>query len=323
MNSEIKLKKVCIVGCGAISRIHAKQLRGKVDLYFVSRNMERALTLSKSYGGRGVYRNYEETLESDIDAVVLCTPPDLHAEAVKDALFARKHVLVEKPLCVSREELDSLVSVASTHSELSLVIAENYYYKPSLQFLQDIISDGLIGELEHIHVRKCFRQKSEGWKKEYGALLEGGIHFVALISALTQKSPRKITAKFPSLTLGINERRSQLELDYGNNLSARLEYAWDVDDRMYGLFQHSLIRGSKGHIVFESNGLYVRVKNSHKQFLKFPGFLDLMGYKAQMEDFLACIYRPGRLPKSGISQAQRDLNIVFTAYEQLEELRNE
>ena len=97
MDSEIKLKKVCIVGCGAISRIHAKQLRGKVDLYFVSRNMERALALSKSYGGRGVYRNYEETLESDIDAVVLCTPPDLHAEAVKDALFAKKHVLVESP----------------------------------------------------------------------------------------------------------------------------------------------------------------------------------------------------------------------------------
>tara|TARA_B100001250_G_C19817296_1_gene799364 strand:- start:1216 stop:2169 length:954 start_codon:yes stop_codon:yes gene_type:complete len=317
------LKKVCIVGCGSISRIHAKQLKKKVDLRFVSRNIERATALSNACGGSVVYSEYQEALDDDIDAVVLCTPPAVHADGVKAALSAGKNVLVEKPLCVSREELKSLISVAETYNHLSLVIAENYYYKPSLELMKTIIREGLIGDLERIHVRKCFSQKSEGWKKGCGALLEGGIHFLALISGLIERSPGQIIAEFPGLVSGECERRSHVELNYSGGLNVCLDYAWDVHDRMHGLFQHSVISGSKGKIIFESNGLYVRVKSSQEQSLKFPGFFDLMGYKAQTQDFLACISKPGRLPKSGISQAQRDLNIVFTAYEQLEELRNE
>ena len=324
MKNEIQSKKVCIVGCGAIARIHARQLRGKVDLRFVSRNIENASALSKASGGGVVYDQFAEALDDDIDAVVLCTPPALHAEGIKAALYAGKNVLVEKPLCVSKQELPSLVSAAEKYRNLSVVVAENYYYKPSLQLIKRLITDELIGDLERIDVRKCFSQKSQGWKSNYGALLEGGIHFVALISGLTDRSPEKVIAKFPSLLSGECERRSHLELHYSQSLKVCLDYAWDLPDRMRGLFQHSTIHGTRGKIIFESNGLYVLTRNSENNFfLKFPGFLDLMGYKAQTQDFLTCICEPGRLPKSGMLQAERDLNIVFTAYEQLEELRDE
>ena len=73
MKNEIQSKKVCIVGCGAIARIHARQLRGKVDLRFVSRNIENASALSKASGGGVVYDQFAEALDDDIDAVVLCT----------------------------------------------------------------------------------------------------------------------------------------------------------------------------------------------------------------------------------------------------------
>ncbi|MEE3234820.1 MAG: Gfo/Idh/MocA family oxidoreductase [Candidatus Latescibacterota bacterium] len=314
---------MCIVGCGAISRVHAKQLRRKVDLRFVSRNVEKASALSEAYGGGVVYNEYQDALADDIDAVVLCTPPAVHADGVKAALSAGKNVLVEKPLCISKAELESLVSVAETHRDLSVVVAENYYYKPSLLLMRKIIREGFIGDLERIHVRKCFTQQSEGWKNECGALLEGGIHFLALISGLTERAPEQVVAKFPSFVSGECERRSHIELNYSDGLNVCLDYAWDIPDRMHGLFQHSIVCGSKGEILFESNGLYVRIRNSKKRFLKFPGVFDLMGYKAQAQDFLACICQPGRTPKSGILQAQRDLNIVFSAYEQLEELRDE
>ena len=150
------------------------------------------------------------------------------------------------------------------------------------------------------------------------------LHFLALISGLTDRSPEKVIAKFPSFLSGECERRSHLELHYSQSLKVCLDYAWDLPDRMRGLFQHSTIHGTRGKIIFESNGLYVLTRNSENNFfLNFPGFLDLMGYKAQTQDFLTCICEPGRLPKSGILQAERDLNIVFTAYEQLEELRDE
>ena len=324
MKNEIQSKKVCIVGCGAIARIHARQLRGKVDLRFVSRNIENASALSKASGGGVVYDQFAEALDDDIDAVVLCTPPALHAEGIKAALYAGKNVLVEKPLCVSKQELPSLVSAAEKYRNLSVVVAENYYYKPSLQLIKRLITDELIGDLERIDVRKCFSQKSQGWKSNYGALLEGGIHFLAFISGLTNRSPEKVIAKFPSLLSGECERRSHLELYYSESLKVCLDYAWDLPDRMRGLFQHSTIHGTKGKIIFESNGLYVLMRNQkNKFFINFPGFLDLMGYKAQTQDFLTCICEPGRLPESGVLQAQRDLNIVFKAYEQLEELRDE
>lgn len=263
-------KKICIVGCGSIAQVHAKHLREKAELHFVSRRRESAEALCSEFSGTTVYDNYEQALQATIDGVVICTPPEHHAEQTIAALQHEKGVLVEKPLCTDEDALTHLAQAVSTHPEVPFLVAENYYYKPSLERLRWILEQGFIGPLQSIHVRKCFTQAAVGWKSGYGALLEGGIHFIALISGLVDLAPISVRAHFPNRIDGETERHSQIHMDYGSGLNATLHYAWNVPSLTKGVFQHSRIEGEAGRILFESNGLYVRLSSPERSGLFFP-----------------------------------------------------
>ena len=315
-------KKICIVGCGAIARVHAKHLREKAELHFVSRRRESAEALCSEFGGTTVYDNYEQALQATIDGVVICTPPEYHAEQTIAALQHEKGVLVEKPLCADEDALTHLAQAVATHPDVPFLVAENYYYKPSLERLRWILEQGFIGPLQSIRVRKCSMQAAVGWKSGYGALLEGGIHFIALISGLVDLTPVSVRAHFPNRIDGEAERHSQVHMDYDSGLNATLHYAWNVPSLTKGVFQHSRIEGEAGHILFESNGLYMCLSSPERSGFFFPGLRDLMGYDAQARDFIACLTDPKRTPRSGFAQAQRDLNIVFQAYRGIQEKRS-
>ncbi len=315
-------KKICIVGCGAIARVHAKHLREKAELHFVSRRRESAEALCSEFGGTTVYDNYEQALQATIDGVVICTPPEYHAEQTIVALQHEKGVLVEKPLCADEDALTHLAQAVATHPDVPFLVAENYYYKPSLERLRWILEQGFIGPLQSIRVRKCSMQAAVGWKSGYGALLEGGIHFIALISGLVDLTPISVRAHFPNRIDGEAERHSQVHMDYDSGLNATLHYAWNVPSLTKGVFQHSRIEGEAGHILFESNGLYMCLSSPERSGVFFPGLRDLMGYDAQARDFIACLTDPKRTPRSGFAQAQRDLNIVFQAYRGIQEKRS-
>ena len=303
------LPGICLVGCGNIATAHAKRLRGKARLWFQSRRPESAAALSKAVGGEGVFPNLDAALESDrVDAVMITTPPEVHAQQVNQVLAADKVVFVEKPMCLSREEVES---ISDAVRDRPLMVGENYYYKPSVTLLKSWIESGDIGAVERVKVRKCLTQSSSGWKSEHGSLFEGGIHFVALLNSLFGAPTEIVDATFPNLSTPA-ERHAIVSLSYGS-IQAELEYAWDTPSITKGVFQHSSIEGDAGRIVFESNGIYARMTGRRSRF-GFPGLGDLMGAEAMIEDFLQTI-RTGKPPISSLDRAREDLETVFQAYE--------
>jgi predicted dehydrogenase len=311
------MKKVCIVGCGGIARVHAKNLLGAVELSFVSRRRESAEVFSREFGGGRIYEGYEQVLASDVDGVVLCTPPDAHAEQVVAALAAAKGVMVEKPMCVSAEEVAVIAAAIAAQPDAPLVVAENYYYKPSLKLIRSLVEQGFVGDVQEVRVRKCFSQAAAGWKSRYGALLEGGIHFVALISAIMEAEPERVEAEFPAYKAGEPERHSITRMHYRAGARAELHYAWNSFSPTKGVFQHSRVVGDQGKITFESNGIYLRIASPAQTKIYFPGFADMMGYGEMTRDFINCLEEKGRRPHSGFAEAARDLDIVFSAYKGL------
>ncbi len=307
------MKHIGLVGCGRIGRLHARNLKGRAHLYFCSRSRPSAEGFQREFGGSGVVGAFEDLLAlPQLDAVVLASPPQFHAQQVIAALQADKAVLAEKPLCLSAEEVDAIARVLPGRP--LLMVAENYYYKPSLALCRELIGAGAIGQLRSVAVKKCFRQEAAGWKNQYGALLEGGIHFVALINALFDAAPLSVAAEFPDCQPGQPERHSLTHLTYPGEARATLHYAWNQPSLTKGLFQHSQIRGTGGRIFFESNGLYAWLSAGNRNKLYFPGFGDLMGYRAMTEDFLACLEDKTRQPVSDFARARRDLEVVFRAY---------
>ena len=309
------MAEVCLIGCGNIGGLHAKNLVGFANLFFCSRSRDNAEKFNTLFQGNGVFPEFEEVLlDSNINAVVIASPPEFHKEQIIRSLKAGKGVLVEKPMCVSLDEVYEIEEVLQEESDSFLMVAANYYYKPSLSWIKQIVLDGFIGGIESVSIKKLFAQKTSGWKKKYGALLEGGIHFVAFISDIFQSSPRKILAEFPNRSDGDAERHSIIRLEYESGIWAKLDYSWNTKSLLKGVLQHSHILGSQGKILFESNGMYVFLNGNRKISFSFPELKDLMGYRRMAKDFLKCLEDRSRQPYSDFTKAKGDLNVVFEAY---------
>ncbi len=315
-----------LIGCGRIGQVHAANLQKRAQLVFCSQSGISAQRLQSKFGGT-VCNDINQMLGmDDVAAVVIATPPHMHVAQVIECLQAGKSVLVEKPLCTSMAQVEAIERAAEVAPPgCTVMVAENYYYKPSLLAMKALIADGRLGRLRRLQVSKLTRQVDDGWKSNFGALLEGGIHFVALISdlvdaALASESdglvlPTAVEADFPTRVAsdGI-ERNSMTTIHYDGDVKARLHYAWDVPSLLRGTFQHSRVEGDAGRIVFESNGLYMYHGAGFSKRMRGPQLGDLMGYGAMTSDFLACVSDPERRPYSDLARARRDLAIVFAAY---------
>ena len=302
---------VAIVGCGRIARVHAANLAPHARLVFASRSPQSADALAARFSGK-VLTGFEEVLRRpDIAAAVLSSPLEHHASQTIAALDAGKAVLVEKPMAQSRAEVEAIGRALIGRPPGSLTVAENYLYKPSLHRLRSWLPE--IGPLRRVRVSKRTRQQPSGWRAQHGALLEGGIHFVALAGAIAGETPAEVRAVFPGG--GDPERHALVELEYPSGARGEICYGWDTPSLPGGILQHSLVEGERGRIVFESNGLYLGSRVGRGVRVRVGPFADLMGFGELARDFLRSIRNQARRPLSDFETARRDLEVVFRAYE--------
>ena len=98
--------------------------------------------------------DYRDVLaDPTVDAVVIATPPYLHAEQVEAALSAGKHVLLEKPIAESGESLGRIVKAVEQAPGQIVLEASCRHTRLTrkFKFIKDIIDSGKIGEVYHIH----------------------------------------------------------------------------------------------------------------------------------------------------------------------------
>ena len=116
-----------------------------------SRDRSKAVLTSSSYVCKA-YDSYENLLtDPSIDAIYIPLPNALHYPFVKMALENGKHVLVEKSLGCTLDEVDKMVEVAKASN---LVLFENFQFRfhSQLSTILQIINDGAIGDLRSMRV---------------------------------------------------------------------------------------------------------------------------------------------------------------------------
>jgi predicted dehydrogenase len=309
--------RLAFLGCGAVARAHAKRLgrhRGDVALAFASRDRGKADAFSRELGGVRAFGSYQEAIESpDVDAVFVVTPPHLHLPLTLAALAAGKHVVVEKPPFPRAADFDT-VAAAAARAGRRVFIAENYYYKPSLTRLRQLIGDGAIGDVLFVQVNAIKRQVTSGWRDDGalalgGALYEGGIHWVDYMAnlGLTVRGVRGLAPR----AVGPVERSMLVTFDYAEGAVGTLAYSWEVPATAHGL-RLSKVYGRRGTITFESNGLWMLLHGERTR-LYLPGVRDLAGYRAMFADFVRA-WKADAEPALTLSMARRDLELVEAAY---------
>jgi 2-hydroxy-4-carboxymuconate semialdehyde hemiacetal dehydrogenase len=142
---------VAILGYGAIAREHALALRRigqgphgmRVNLTAVMGRLPAPTrAFAEEFGATLATTDLDELLaDPRIEAVIVCSPTDLHAEQTERALRAGKHVLCEIPLATSLAETDHLIELAE-RSELRLMVCHTQRYAAPLIEARRVIASG-------------------------------------------------------------------------------------------------------------------------------------------------------------------------------------
>jgi 2-hydroxy-4-carboxymuconate semialdehyde hemiacetal dehydrogenase len=140
-----KTIKVALAGAGAFGIKHLdaiKLIDGVEVISLISRDLEKTRETAKQYGIGHVTTELSESLAlKDLDAVILCTPTQMHAEQTLACLTAGKHVQVEIPLA---DTLKGAEAVAALQKQKGLVamVGHTRRFNPSHQYVHNEIAAG-------------------------------------------------------------------------------------------------------------------------------------------------------------------------------------
>ena len=159
--------RVGIVGAGSIAELHAlgyKEDERATIVAVCDQDEDAAIRAALDWGASSYSTAFAELLKNpDIDAIEILTPHAYHAPQVLAALRAGKHVSVERPLALTIEEADALMSVAAASGKVLHVYEPNLFFKPFLD-ARNLIDSGDIGQPTSIRVDAVLGESSvPGW----------------------------------------------------------------------------------------------------------------------------------------------------------------
>ena len=137
--------RIALAGPGAfgIKHLDALKLIDGVEITsIIGRELPKAQEVAQKYGAKHVTTNLDEALaRPDVDAVILCTPTQMHAAQSIAALKAGKHVQVEIPLCDKLEDGKAVVA-AQKKAGLVAMVGHTRRFNPSHQYVHKKIKAG-------------------------------------------------------------------------------------------------------------------------------------------------------------------------------------
>ena len=185
--------RVALVGCGSISRNHLAALSAMNNISIVALcdvKRERAeLRATENQLQCAIYDDYETMLNSEnLDAVHITTPHYLHAPMAKLALLKNINVFLEKPMCISVEEINDLLEIEKK-SEGRITICFQNRYNPATLAARKIADDdgGVISAYGTVIWERDEKYYTDsGWRGAYsteggGVMINQAIHTIDLL----------------------------------------------------------------------------------------------------------------------------------------------
>jgi predicted dehydrogenase len=200
--AEDQVIRVGVIGCGAgIFHLEGYSEDPRVAIVALAGlDTDRCQRLAKQYDVPRVYTHYQDLLgDSDIDAVSVVVPNNLHWPVAKAAFEAGKHVLVEKPLAGTVADGERMVAAAKEHGKL-LGIAFQRRWRHDVQIVKEQVESGALGDIYYAKAFWMRRSGIPGWGSWFtskeaaggGPLIDLGVHVLDM--ALYMMGNPKITS---------------------------------------------------------------------------------------------------------------------------------
>lgn len=201
---QMKLR-VGFIGVGAMGFSHLKAMHencaeraeGTAICAASERNIKRALAVAP---GAKLFHKEGELIRSDLDAIFVSTPNFTHARLALEILQAGKHLFLEKPVGITKEECQQVVETAGTTDRV-VMIGHELRYSPYFQKINALVMAGEIGRPQMVWCREFrgpFQKKSQDWiqddRKSGGALVDKNCHHFDLMNWWVGSRPRCVCA---------------------------------------------------------------------------------------------------------------------------------
>ncbi len=336
--TQISSKKVGvgIIGSQFISTIHAEALKSVSDAEIVavmSKTESHVKAFAKNYGIPKWFINLDDFLAlPEIDMVLIGVPNHLHCEVTVKAAEAKKHVVIEKPLCLNLAEADKMISTCK-QNKVKLMYAEELCFTPKYVRLKALLDEGALG------YPIMFKQseKHDGphsdhfWDVERsggGVLMDMGCHAIQFfrwlnpdatvvsVYAHLQNSAHKDKTK--------GDDNSLLIIEFSNGVTALAEESWikkgGMDDKAEiigseGIAYADVLRGNSILTYSEKGVGYAVEKAGDTKGWSFTIYEELWnyGFPQEMAHFVDCV-KNNRQPLVTGEDGKAVLEIIQAAY---------
>jgi 2-hydroxy-4-carboxymuconate semialdehyde hemiacetal dehydrogenase len=157
-----KTIKVALAGAGAFGIKHLdgiKNIDGVEVVSLISRDLDKTKEVADKYGIKHITTDLNESLAlKEVDAVILCTPTQMHADQTTACLKAGKHVQVEIPLCDIYAEGQTVAALAKS-SGLVAMCGHTRRFNPSHQYVHNKIKTGAFN-IQQMDVQTYFFRRT-------------------------------------------------------------------------------------------------------------------------------------------------------------------
>lgn len=239
-----------------------------------SRSLDKAMIHAGRLGIKKYYGSYDELFEDEqVDIIYIPTVNGLHYRDCKNALLHHKHVIVEKPFVLNKEEAKELFELAKK-KQCFLMEGQKAVFLPTTRKLRDLIENDVIGKIKYIELKAGFpgRFTYDHWmydlKMGGGALYGSATYTIEYLQFLFDNPQIEIQGTYLPCPTGSDEICNfQLILDHRILVSSTIAMS-------VGLKNEAVFYGEKGYIVipnfWKSNQLDIYVNNQDVKHFYFP-----------------------------------------------------
>lgn len=328
----MKRYNVGVVGYGWVATAHIPAINAsplaQVSAVCSARKLD-AGTLSTQHGGPlKVYRNLDDLLaDPEIHVVSLCSFPDQHIAQALRVAKAGKHLIIEKPLCLSVRDL-RLVQQAVKRAGVGVCVCFECRFSNQFLAIKALIDKGLLGELhygeiDYFHgIGPWYGQFRWNTRRAQGgsALLSAGCHAldalrlcmgsdVVEVNSYATKSKSKLFApyEYPSTSVTL--------LKFKNGSVGKCAASIDC---LQPYYFHTHLVGSKGSLLdnkFYSSELGTNKSAWNTLALKMLDSGDVADhpYQTQFQTFFEALEKGREMPLTNLNEAVRTHEVIFAA----------
>lgn len=249
---------VGVIGLGIMGIRHAQVIHRMplVNLKAIcDANKERLDKYSREFGVKS-YTDYKEILaDEEIDAVSICLPDNMHLDAIKAAIAAKKHIMVEKPITTKLDESKEILELVNNYEKV-FTVGHILRYDPRFSEMKKYVSEGKIGEIVHLY---CRRNSPVTGPLHYVGFSDLSmhvmIHDIDMVNWIFDSEPVKVYAKGRSVVLKKYNMTDTIFalIEYENGAVACLEACWVLPENSPGSIDDKVeIVGTRGAAYIDS-----------------------------------------------------------------------